>query len=65
MSKECVTAVTTVTGKSDMPPRKVAQRNGRGAPAYVRNSVGGYARKSGYGGYHGYGAASFGLGGAV
>ncbi len=55
-----VTTVTTVTGKSDMPPRKAAQRNGWDAPGYVRNPVGGHAEKSGYSGYHGYGVASVG-----
>ena len=54
VSNECVTTVTTVTGKPDIPPLRVTQRVGAVSLTLLRNTARGGVSKSGYSGYSGY-----------
>ena len=60
-----VTAVTTVTGKLDIPPLRVTQCIQEVTLTYVYNPGGGHVEKSGYSGYHGYRLTSCGRGGVA
>ena len=54
MSKACVTTVTTVTRKRQIPPLGVARMVCTGARPLSRNSARGDTSESGYSGYSGY-----------
>jgi hypothetical protein len=55
VSKARVTAVTTVTGSSHIPPLRVAQIFFSADRTLLRNSARGDTSESGYNGYGGYG----------